>query len=105
VIDRGDYFESWTRSSAIFRAATGKTQWQRSLDGRRAPLGEPTSRQFRAAQYEASLPGAPAGQYVIVHYDTAFSDNPHAREVVTLTLEPDESWRVAGYFIDTSGKP
>jgi hypothetical protein len=104
LIDRGQYSESWTTASAIFQAATGKAQWQRALEGGRAPFGELTSRQFRAAQYETSLQGAPAGQYVVVHYDTTFAENPRTREVVTLTLAPDESWKVAGYFIETPDK-
>jgi hypothetical protein len=101
LIDRGEYSESWTAASAIFQAATGKARWQRALEEGRAPFGELTSRQFRAAQYETFLQGAPAGQYVIVHYDTTFAAKPRTREIVTLTLAPDESWKVAGYFIET----
>jgi len=104
LIDRGEYSESWTAASAIFQAATGKAQWQRALEGGRAPFGELTSRQFRAAQYETSLQGAPAGQYVIVHYDAAFTERPRGREIVTLTLASDKSWKVAGYFIETPDK-
>jgi hypothetical protein len=104
LIDRGEYSESWRAASAIFQAATGQAQWQRALEGGRAPFGELTTRQFRSAQYETSLQGAPAGQYVIVHYDTTFAEKPRTREIVTLTLAPDESWKVAGYFIEPPDK-
>lgn len=104
LIDGGNYSESWATASSIFQAATGKTQWERALEGGRAPLGELTSREFRAAQYKTSLVGAPAGQYVVVHFDTTFAQKPRAREIVTLTLAPDESWKVAGYFIETPNK-
>src|SRR5688572_2488662 len=99
LVDGRRYAESWDSAADIFRAATTRAQWQRSAERARTPLGELTLRQFHAAQYEEQLSGAPEGQYVIIHYVTTFAQKTDVREIVTLMQGPDESWKVAGYFI------
>ncbi len=43
---------------------------QQILDSNRAPLGALVSRKLTSAEYREELPGAPAGQYVVLQYDS-----------------------------------
>jgi len=47
------------------------------------------------------FPGAPAGNYVVLQFTTAFEKRP-ATETVTLMLDCDRGWRLAGYFVKPS---
>jgi hypothetical protein len=100
LVDQGQYAESWDAAAKLFQTSTGKDQWAHALEGARAPLGHSSQRNLRAAQYKTELEGAPAGEYVVVHYDSAFENKPTAREIVTLRKQIDDSWRVAGYFVE-----
>jgi hypothetical protein len=99
LVDQGRYAESWEAAAKLFQASTDKDQWAESLQGARMPLGSASSRNLRAAEYKTQLAGAPAGEYVVVHYDSAFEKKPTAREIVTLRKQTDSSWKVAGYFV------
>ena len=46
-----------------------------------------------------SLPGAPDGHYVVLHYETSFENKKTAIETVTPMLDQDGDWRVSGYYI------
>lgn len=100
LVDRGAYAESWDAAAAVFKASTSRERWNDAVTSVREPLGMVSSRQLRAAEYKGSLPGAPEGKYVVVHYDSAFAKKPSAREVVTLRQAADASWNVAGYFVE-----
>jgi Protein of unknown function (DUF4019) len=69
------------------------------LSGTRKPLGKLLSRKLGKAQNAKSLPGAPDGNYVVMQYDTNFSNKKNAVETVTFMQEKDGKWRAAGYYI------
>lgn len=52
-----------------------------------------------ATSYMTSLPGAPDGEYVVVQFETSFTNKKAAAETVTPMLENDGQWRVSGYYI------
>ena len=99
LIDQGRYPESWEAAADLFQSTTSSEQWQSAVKSARGPIGGLSSREFRAAEHKTSLPGAPAGNYVLIWYDSAFTGKPSAVEMVTLVEAPDTSWKVAGYFI------
>jgi hypothetical protein len=99
LIDQGQHEESWEAAAQLFQASTAKDQWATALRRARGPLGASSSRKVRATEYKTQLEGAPAGEYVVVHYDSAFEHKPAAREIVTLMKQSDDSWKVAGYFV------
>jgi hypothetical protein len=57
------------------------------------------SRKVISARYATSLPGAPDGEYVVIRYETEFTNGKEAVETVTPCLEKDGSWKVSGYYI------
>lgn len=65
----------------------------------RSPLGRLVSRKLESAKFTHELPGAPAGDYVVIQYDTNFEKKSGATETVTPMKDKDGVWRVSGYFI------
>jgi hypothetical protein len=99
LVDQGDYEKSWEEAAAYFRQAVEPEQWQKTMRAVRGPLGEVTTRELQEAKYQSSLAGAPDGDYVVIRYDTSFSNKAESLETITPMLDPDGRWRVSGYYI------
>jgi len=98
-IDGGAYQQSWDDAATLFQAAMTREKWEKGLAAVRAPLGGVVARKVRVVRYMKELPGAPAGDYVVIDYDTRFENRPIAVETVTPMREKDGRWRVSGYYI------
>ena len=57
------------------------------------------SRSLKGIVYTRILPGAPDGQYVVLQYQTDFTNTKGLTENVATVLEPDGTWKVTGYHI------
>jgi hypothetical protein len=99
IIDTGRYGEGWEEADEAIQAAMSKLQWEVSLDKVRGKLGGVNRRKMRAANFARDLPGARAGEYVVIQYDTAFETRPLSVETVTPVKQKDGSWKVSGYFV------
>jgi hypothetical protein len=99
LVDAGKYAESWSGASEAFQGAVSKTQWEGALEKVRAPLGKVLSRKLKGAKFTREIPGAPAGEYVVIQYDTDFEKKSGAVETITPMKEKDGVWRVSGYYI------
>jgi hypothetical protein len=99
LTDGGKYSESWDAAAALFKAAITKPDWEKALQSARSPLGALKSRQVKSATFARSLPGAPAGEYVVIQFDAQFENKAAAIETITPMREKDGSWRVSGYYI------
>ncbi|MBN8488553.1 MAG: DUF4019 domain-containing protein [Burkholderiales bacterium] len=99
LVDTKDYALSWQRAGSPFRSTVSQEQWAKASASVRQSLGEPKQRTLKSAQATNSLPGAPDGQYVVLQFDTSFTNKAAAVETVTAVLEPDGQWRAIGYFI------
>lgn len=98
LVDSGNYGGSWERASSFFQSKVSKQAWVDQLNNVRKPYGAVKSRKVLGAKGYNSLPNAPAGQYVVVEYATAFA-KMDSGERVTMMRHADGSWRMAGYFI------
>ena len=99
LADGGQYESSWDHAAAFFKASITKAAWASALGSVRSPLGPLRARKLKSATYTRQLPGAPAGEYVVIQYDTQFQNRAGAIETITPMREPDGSWKVCGYFI------
>jgi hypothetical protein len=99
LVDSGKYADSWQESSQLFKAHVTREQWQSMLHATRDPLGKMHSRKLKSATYTKALPGAPDGEYVVIHYESSFEHKQSAVETITPMLDKDRKWRVSGYFI------
>jgi len=98
-IDAGNYAPSWTNAAALFQQAITPEKWMESMQAFRQPLGSLISRKVISAQEMASLPGAPDGRYIVMQFETSFTNKKSAVETVTFMLEKDGQWKAAGYYI------
>ena len=99
LVDAGKYGESWDAAAAMFRQALTKAQWVEAVGKARAPLGKVVSRKLAGSQLTTKLPGAPAGEYVVIQYATDFENRKGMTETVTPMKDPDGTWRVSGYYV------
>ena len=99
LLDAGDYADTWSSASSMFRQKVSEPQWQSAASGTRAPLGSLKSRTLRSVTLKSALPGAPDGQYVVLQFDASFEHKASAVETVTPVLDADGKWHVSGYYI------
>jgi hypothetical protein len=99
MVDEGKYSESWQNTSSYFKKVIDQNQWVKTLKAVRDPLGKLSSREVISRNYTKTLPGAPDGEYVVIHYQSSFENKASAIETVTPSLEKGGIWRVSGYYI------
>lgn len=98
LVDQGKYAESWKEAATDFREHVTEQQWEHSVSQVRKSLGKLLSRHLKTSAYKTSLPGAPAGQYVLMEFDASYANKKTAVETVTTVLDKG-TWRVVGYYI------
>ena len=99
LVDEGKYTESWNEASEYFKRAITKEQWEQTVQAVREPLGKTVSRKLKSKQYTTTLPGAPDGEYVVIQFESSFTNKKTAIETITPMLDKDGMWRVSGYYI------
>jgi len=87
LVDSADYSGSWKEASAYFRGTVKPENWENSMEEFRRPLGKVISREVMLAEESASLPGAPAGKYVVMRFISSFEKKRSAVETVTFMLD------------------
>lgn len=98
LIDGQRWGESWQASGSLFKAQLTEAGWTATVQPLRQQLGAVASRSLKSVSSASSLPGAPAGEYKIVQFATAFANKSDATETVILAHE-GPTWKVNGYFI------
>jgi hypothetical protein len=97
LIDNGNSDQSWNQSSAYFQSHVPKAQWAATVKQVRDIFGHVLYRSFSHREQQSSLPGAPAGRYVVLHF--IMDGNRHRGfETVTMMIQGD-AWLVTGYYI------
>lgn len=99
AVDEGRYGQSWDDAAPTFRAVIARPDWEKQLVALRQPHGPVVLRKLRSATYSTTIPGAPAGEYVVLVYDVHFERRPGTVETLTPMRQPDGAWRVSGYFM------
>lgn len=98
LLDQQRWKDSWDKAAALFQAGVSASQWASKAQFIRQSLGAASARNFKGATEASSLPGAPAGQYEIIQFQTNFAHKANAIETVVLAHDAT-GWKVAGYFI------
>lgn len=99
TIDQGNFGQSWKDADAGFQANVSEIQWTQTLQQIAAQTGKMLKREFKSEEVKSDLPGAPAGKFKFVVYQTAFEKAPQVTETVVLIETKDGSWKVTGYFL------
>ena len=99
LTDSGQYASSWDSAAEFFKASVTKATWSSASTSARSPLGTLKSRKLKSAMFTRNVPGAPAGEYVVIQYETHFENKASAIETITPMQEKDGTWKVCGYYI------
>lgn len=98
-LDASDIGSTWDSAASMFKSAITRDAWSKAAQAARSPLGNVESRTEKSATSLGSIPGAPDGQYFVLQYDTEFEHKAASVETITVALDSDNEWRVAGYFV------
>jgi hypothetical protein len=99
LADAGNYGATWDQAASAFQAAVTRPDWESTARSLHAAFGKAKSRTVKSATYSSSLPGAPAGDYVVIQYLTQLEGGRTAVETVTPQRDKDGAWKVSGYYI------
>jgi len=99
LIDSANYAKSWDVAAMFFKQKVSKETWLNGIESLRPIFMPVKERKVRSIMYSTSFSGIPAGEYVVIQFDTSFEHKPNAIEMITPMLEPDGHWRVAAYSI------
>lgn len=98
--DGHKYGPSWESASAQLKKTITRIDWEQSLSQSRGALGALKSRTLKMLTYTTTIPGLPDGDFVIIQYSSSFENKSETKETVTVIKEPDQVWRVLGYYIE-----
>jgi hypothetical protein len=99
IVDAGKYADSWDGTAQFFQGNMTKEAWDAALKGVLPPLGKIKSRELVSSRFLKRMPGAPAGEYVMIQFKTSFENKEDAIETVTPQKDEKGKWYVCGYFI------
>ncbi len=101
LVDSGQYAQSWESCSAYLKNEVPQPEWVQRLSAVRSVAGKLLERKQKDYIYTRDAgSGVPDGEYMAYHFDSQFQNKDHLVETVTVMLEHDNTWRIAGYFID-----
>lgn len=97
-LDQGRFADSYAYTGMLIRAQLDRDAFSNQVQKTRVGTGALQSRELMDSSYTTTLPGAPEGQYVVLHYHASFANRQDATETLTLALAKGY-WRVIGYYI------
>lgn len=100
IVDEGNYGKSWDNASKLFQSTVGKEEWIQLEQATRKPLGQLVKREVVDERIAKDPKGLPVGNYMVLFYNTSFTNRKDAHELVTLMQESDGKWRVLTYHVD-----
>lgn len=105
LVDAGRSGELWDGASEVAKKAVTREAFVRQIGAERARLGALVGRGVASVARVRYGAGAqvPAGVYVNVSFPSRFANAPQPiRELVSLRLDDDRTWRVVGYHVGSA---
>ena len=99
TVDAGRYGQSWDDAADALHEGIARDKWETALVSVRGQTGSLVARKVRSATFTRQMPNAPAGEYVVIVFDSRFEKVPHATETLAPMKDPEGKWKVAGYFV------
>lgn len=99
LVDTDHFAESWEVSAALLKEKVPEQKWVEQLSKTRTISGPLVSRKQASISYSTTAQDSPEGEYILLIFDSVFKAKEKAQEIVTVMLDKDHAWRVAGYFI------
>ncbi|MFO1317059.1 MAG: DUF4019 domain-containing protein [Burkholderiales bacterium] len=104
-VDRQRYADAWSMAADAFKKDVERKQWNDGIRGLRSEYGRVVSRKAAKAAFVEGAPEAgdagraKPGAEMSILFETRFARRKEATEEMTMVLEQDGLWRVAGYYI------
>lgn len=98
-VDAGDWEGSWGAAGPYFQSQVTADEWEQQIRPLRSSLGTVQSREVVSVQFAETLPGAPAGTYEVVQFETVYSGQSVPSVETVIALSGKDGWEVVGYFI------
>ncbi len=99
LIDAGDYGKSWDLAAEPLQSSVTRAGWILGMHRARRFYGKVLSRKFKQAIYARNPPGFAPGEYEILQFEVRLANSGQATEVVSMQLQADGGWLVAGYHL------
>lgn len=101
LVDTGQYEQSWQTAAAYLKKDIPLEKWVKRLSAVRTASGRLIDRKQKEYIYtKEPKKDIPAGEYMVYIFTSKFENKNDLTETVTLMLEDDKTWRIAGYFIE-----
>jgi Protein of unknown function (DUF4019) len=100
LIDSGGYGKCWDLAATPLQSSVTKAGWILGMSRARRFYGKVLSRKFKETVYATNPPGFPPGEYEILQFKVRFSARGEATEFVSMKMQTDGQWLVAGYHIE-----
>ncbi|MGI9089375.1 MAG: DUF4019 domain-containing protein [Chthoniobacterales bacterium] len=99
ALDQGKTAASFRALSPSATASVAEAQWQEAFAKKRQELGVPKGRSFHKMQLFRQGDGR-AQDFYLLHYNSVSVERGALHEIVTVALDADGSWHVAGYQVE-----
>ena len=99
AIDAGKYNDAWASSADEIKNVGPQEAFAKMMAQTRDPLGKEVSRSVKDKAYAKDPQNAPPGEYVQMHFTTAFENAKSATELVIVKKQPDGVWKVGQYSV------
>jgi hypothetical protein len=97
-LDNGRFADSYAYTGMLIRSQLDREVFASQVEKARTGTGALQARELIDAGYSTTVPGAPEGQYVVLHYRSSFANRPDTVETLTLAMAKGY-WRVDGWYI------
>src|SRR4030095_2205494 len=105
-VDSQRYNDAWAMASESFKAKVPRDTFRDGIAKIRKDYGKLVKRSGEKMAFRGDMPTPDQGDVkpkpgveVAILFDATFAGNKQAQEEVTVVLEKDGVWRVAGYYI------
>ena len=105
-VDAQRYADAWAMTAESFKTTVGRQEFRDGIGKIRKDYGRVVTRKAEKLGFIGEPPnpndadaGPKQGLQVAILFDTKFAGNKQAAEEVSVVLEKDGLWRVAGYYI------
>ena len=99
LIDTEEYAKSWEVTSESLKSILTKKAWNEQITKIRSFLGPIVDRIQHDISYTANSTDVPEGEYVVMTFVSQFELRERVIETITLMLDSNDQWQVAGYFL------
>ncbi|MCH9609468.1 MAG: hypothetical protein S4CHLAM45_09880 [Chlamydiales bacterium] len=100
LVDASQYGSAWLACGSLLRDVVSQDQYSAALKGQREKVGRNQGRKLTSKQQTKSLRYGTRGDFIVIQYNSNFSNKPGVTETVTLMADGRlKQWKVVSYTI------